>query len=92
MVVRTLVLPGHQETCTRTEPRQRAERLRNWTGAPFARECHPREEHLVPLMVAVGAADGEKGTRVYSDEVMGCAVSGFAFGELPESLFGDACE
>ena len=68
------------ETCSRLAPGQRAERLRNWTGAPSARICHPREEHLIPLMVAVGAAEGEEGRRVYSDAVMGCAVSGFAFG------------
>ena len=30
-----------------------------WTSLPQARSCHPREEHLLPLMVAAGAA-GER--------------------------------
>lgn len=35
---------------------ERLRMLRNWEGAPSARECHPREEHLLPLHVALGAA------------------------------------
>ncbi|MEQ1664373.1 MAG: class III extradiol ring-cleavage dioxygenase [Bdellovibrionales bacterium] len=35
---------------------EREQRLINWEGAPSAREAHPREEHLLPLMVALGAA------------------------------------
>lgn len=30
------------------------EKLRNWTDAPFARFAHPREEHLLPLLVIAG--------------------------------------
>lgn len=30
--------------------------LLDWEAAPAARAAHPREEHLLPLMVAVGAA------------------------------------
>lgn len=30
--------------------------LSNWTAAPQARFCHPREEHLLPLLVCFGAA------------------------------------
>lgn len=33
----------------------RADRLTNWESAPFARYCHPREEHLLPLHVCYGA-------------------------------------
>jgi aromatic ring-opening dioxygenase catalytic subunit (LigB family) len=36
---------------------QRAERLRHWDAAPYARFCHPREEHLLPLHVCYGAAE-----------------------------------
>lgn len=32
------------------------EQLINWEGAPNARYCHPREEHLLPLHVCVGIA------------------------------------
>ncbi len=46
------------ETCTGPElsPDDREERLINWLGAPHARFCHPREEHLLPLHVCFGAA------------------------------------
>jgi aromatic ring-opening dioxygenase catalytic subunit (LigB family) len=61
------------------DPALRAERLAAWETAPAARACHPREEHLLPLMVAAGAADG-KGERVYGDHVMRTAISGYRFG------------
>lgn len=35
---------------------ERTERLLNWESAPFARYCHPREEHLLPLHVCYGFA------------------------------------
>jgi aromatic ring-opening dioxygenase catalytic subunit (LigB family) len=35
---------------------QRKKRLANWSSAPFARYCHPREEHLLPLHVCYGIA------------------------------------
>jgi 4,5-DOPA dioxygenase extradiol len=35
---------------------ERRQRLTNWASAPFARECHPREEHLLPLHVCYGLA------------------------------------
>ena len=57
----------------------RAERLRNWHAAPAARRAHPREEHLLPLMVAAGAA-GDAGARcIFSDRVMGSTVSAYQF-------------
>jgi len=46
------------ETCsdaTLTE-HDRMARLSNWEQAPHARYCAPREEHLLPLHVCVGAA------------------------------------
>jgi aromatic ring-opening dioxygenase catalytic subunit (LigB family) len=35
---------------------ERTQRLVNWEAAPFARYCHPREEHLLPLHVCYGFA------------------------------------
>jgi len=35
---------------------ERIKRLVNWEAAPFARYCHPREEHLLPLHVCYGFA------------------------------------
>lgn len=36
--------------------RERQQRLEHWPSAPFARACHPREEHLLPLHVCYGYA------------------------------------
>ena len=52
----------------------------NWLEAPCAREAHPREEHLVPLFVAAGAAPGEPGRHAFRDLVMDVIISGYAFG------------
>lgn len=35
---------------------ERVKRLTAWESAPFARYCHPREEHLLPLHVCYGTA------------------------------------
>ena len=56
----------------------RASALPAWESAPAARICHPREEHLMPLMVAAGAAEGA-GQRVYRELVLQVAVSGYRF-------------
>jgi aromatic ring-opening dioxygenase catalytic subunit (LigB family) len=37
---------------------ERKQQLVNWEQAPHARYCHPREEHLLPLHVCYGAAQG----------------------------------
>ena len=61
------------------EPDERARRLAAWQDAPWARLCHPREEHLLPLMVAAGASDSP-GVHDYGEVVLGGAVSAFRFG------------
>lgn len=60
----------------------RSERLIHWEGAPSARIAHPQEDHLVPLMVAVGAAEDEPATRIYREEdfMGGVTASSFRFG------------
>ncbi len=55
-------------------------RLARWDEAPSARACHPREEHLIPLMVVAGAAGDDRGTAPYSDRLMGVRVSAAHFG------------
>lgn len=39
---------------TELSEEQRYHRLSHWLDAPFARFCHPREEHLIPLHVCYG--------------------------------------
>ena len=68
-------------------PDERAQQLINWSSAPAARIAHPREEHLIPLMVAVGAAEDEAGMRIYHEEAFmgGLVVSSFRFGSAAPS-------
>src|SRR5581483_8750663 len=63
-----------------TDPRTREGSLTDWSRAPGARSAHPREEHLLPLMVAAGAAPGEAGEVAFSGHAMGQPISGFRFG------------
>lgn len=59
-------------------PIARAAALGAWAEAPAGRLSHPREEHLLPLMVAAGASE-QAGTRIYSEHVLQTAISGFRF-------------
>ena len=68
------------DAATDPDPAARDAKLSAWAQAPFAREAHPREEHLLPLMVAAGAAGADPGRRTYADHLGGKAVSGFQFG------------
>jgi aromatic ring-opening dioxygenase catalytic subunit (LigB family) len=62
-------------------PAERREALLHWTEAPYARTVHPREDHLIPLMVAAGAAGEDPATCVYGEQLMGeLAVSSYRFG------------
>lgn len=62
------------------EPMARDKALAGWATAPAGRNAHPREEHLLPLMVAAGAAANDKGERVFTDEIMEAQISAFRFG------------
>jgi aromatic ring-opening dioxygenase catalytic subunit (LigB family) len=59
---------------------QRDARLGRWTTAPHARLCHPREEHLLPLMVAAGAAGADLGRQTFHGTIWGKAISAYHFG------------
>ena len=56
--------------------------LRDWERAPAARLVHPREEHLLPLMVVAGAAGQDLGQHSYyqRDFFGGLTVSSYRFG------------
>ena len=53
-----------------------------WEQAPSARLAHPREEHLLPLMVAAGAAEGDAASCNYHETgfLGGVTASSFRFG------------
>lgn len=58
----------------------REQRLIDWAQAPGGRGAHPREEHLLPLHVIVGAAGSDRGQQVLQDQVMGSRQSAYLFG------------
>ncbi|WP_316299438.1 class III extradiol ring-cleavage dioxygenase [Aliisedimentitalea sp. MJ-SS2] len=60
----------------------RTSELMGWERAPHARQCHAREDHLVPLFVALGAAEGDIATRTYHEEMIrgGVTASSWRFG------------
>jgi len=69
------------ETLCERPAEAREASLTAWSEAPGARLCHPREEHLLPLMVVAGAAGGEAGRQAFSGTIWGKAVSAFHFGD-----------
>ncbi len=62
---------------------ERATRLLEWAQAPYARVAHPREDHLIPLMVVTGAAGDDEAVRSYHEDAWNGTVvtSSFRFGE-----------
>ncbi|HEY8356310.1 MAG TPA: class III extradiol ring-cleavage dioxygenase, partial [Ramlibacter sp.] len=62
------------------DPALRDEALAHWEQAPFARLNHPAEDHLMPLMVAAGAAGADPATPIYGELFMGfMTASSFRF-------------
>lgn len=69
-----------------TTPADRRAALIAWESAPAAREAHPHEDHLIPLMVVAGAAGDDPAVAIYGEQFMGfLAVSSFRFGEGNEA-------
>ena len=66
----------------RSDPETRVALLKQWDKAPAARICHPEEDHLIPLMTAVGAAETETAKRIYHDTNVygGVTASSYRFG------------
>jgi aromatic ring-opening dioxygenase catalytic subunit (LigB family) len=59
---------------------ERDRRLVQWQRAPSARLAHPREEHLLPLMVIAGAAGTDRATIPYNGTILGLRLSAYQFG------------
>ncbi len=68
-----------REAATLEEP-ARSAALANFRAAPAARLAHPREEHLLPLMVVAGAAIGDPGRVAYNGTVLGLRLSAYHYG------------
>ena len=63
-----------------TQP-ERRERLEHWQNAPEARFCHPREEHLLPLLVCFGASGVRtaKAQQIFTGQLFATQISGFCW-------------
>jgi aromatic ring-opening dioxygenase catalytic subunit (LigB family) len=59
---------------------QREKMLTSWASAPAARAAHPREEHLLPLMVIAGAAGDDPGTLAFNKTYAGLRLSAYHYG------------
>jgi aromatic ring-opening dioxygenase catalytic subunit (LigB family) len=72
-----------QQALLKSSAAERRERVAGWLQAPDARIAHPREDHLIPLMVALGAADEEPASLIYhqDDFLGGWVLSSFRFGD-----------
>jgi aromatic ring-opening dioxygenase catalytic subunit (LigB family) len=73
------------DTLVTSSAEERRRLLSRWSTAPAARVAHPREDHLLPLMVAAGAAGNDVGTRVFHqrDFLGTLTVSSYRFGAPP---------
>jgi 4,5-DOPA dioxygenase extradiol len=67
------------DTCVRTDDYAvLSVKLRAWSQAPGARYAHPREEHLIPLMISAGLG-GSKADVVFDDYILGKRGVAFAW-------------
>jgi aromatic ring-opening dioxygenase catalytic subunit (LigB family) len=67
-------------TASEKSSEARAQALERWSDAPGARFAHPREEHLIPLMVVAGASEQDAAARIFHGKIFDIFVSGYRFG------------
>lgn len=68
------------EAVEQASPESRNALLKSWDTAPEARTAHPREEHLIPLLVVAGAAGDDLGKCIFRDIPLQAATSAYRFG------------
>jgi len=66
-------------TSTSLSPEEQSARLIDWQNAPEARFCHPREEHLLPLLVCYGAGsvNAEPAIKMFDTFLFNTKISAF---------------
>jgi aromatic ring-opening dioxygenase catalytic subunit (LigB family) len=65
---------------TQSDWKVRNDMLIDWEHAASARLAHPREDHLIPLMVVAGAAAEDSGRCVFVDRVFKVPMASYEFG------------
>ena len=71
------------DTCTNPNysPSLQEQKLIEWSEAPFASYCQPREEHLLPLHVCAGVS-GSTAKLVFEGKVAGKKTSAFLWNDF----------
>jgi aromatic ring-opening dioxygenase catalytic subunit (LigB family) len=71
------------ETCAEESlsEAEREQRLVHWQEAPYARYCHPREEHLLPLQVCYGMAQSAA-AKVFQLSACGILTSAYQWSQV----------
>ncbi|KDR94157.1 Aromatic ring-opening dioxygenase, catalytic subunit, LigB family [Peptoclostridium litorale DSM 5388] len=62
--------------CGEKNEEKKREDFIHWENIPGARYCHPREEHLLPLLVCVGLSKGVA-AKVFDDYILGKRATAF---------------
>jgi aromatic ring-opening dioxygenase catalytic subunit (LigB family) len=70
------------EAVAQEDAAARDEMLLRWADAPRARRAHPREDHLMPLLVAAGAAGSDPGEVLFAETVMKIPMTSYVFGAI----------
>jgi len=68
-----------QSAVTHPDIKERESKMSNWEALTEARFSHPREEHLMPLHVCVGAAGNDLGKVMHNSSILGAKVTSFSF-------------
>jgi aromatic ring-opening dioxygenase catalytic subunit (LigB family) len=70
-----------KETITSNDINERVRKLEDWENAPGARESHPREEHLLPLLTIAATASTNKPEIVFESKAGNgiYAISSYVF-------------
>lgn len=68
------------DAVTQPDADVRKRMLVNWEQAPGARLAHPREDHLIPLMVVAGAAGADRGARLFVEHALAVDMGNYRFG------------
>jgi 4,5-DOPA dioxygenase extradiol len=81
----TLSFDAALKDAVEAEPEKRQQKLRELLERSDARKAHPSFEHILPVHVGAGAADGEKGVRLYSQPEGSMSWSMFRWGDVPSA-------
>jgi aromatic ring-opening dioxygenase catalytic subunit (LigB family) len=73
------------QAIAQADPATRNKMLVEWQSAPAARLAHPKEDHLLPLMVVAGAAGADRGAQVFIDQAMKVTMASYEFPPAPGS-------